>query len=158
MFPFLIDDNTGARLYESADIVRYLCATYGEGATLPPLLLESTLVTGWMPTLLRAGRGMTRFDRAAPPPPPATRADGLLELYSYENNQFCRLVREALTELELPYRLISCGKGSVAGRRRLKELAGSTRCPVLVDPRTGARVSESAEILAYLWANYVRPA
>jgi hypothetical protein len=134
MFPFLVDENTGTKLYESADIVKYLCATYGEGASPPPYLLESTLLTGmsafdsgkglrklfadvdrllaafrtcdsppwpshspharivhaplpplrpdlsttgWMPTLLRAGRGMTRFERAAPPP----RGEDMLRLY-----------------------------------------------------------------------------
>lgn len=46
----------------------------------------STLVTGWVPTLVRAGRGMTLFQRAPLQPP-----ERLLELYSYENNQVCSL-------------------------------------------------------------------
>lgn len=46
--------------------------------------LSSTLVTGWVPTLVRAGRGMTLFQRAPIEPP-----EKLLELYSYENNQVC---------------------------------------------------------------------
>ena len=46
MFPFLVDENTGTKLHESADIVRYLCNTYGEGSAPPQLLLESTLLTG----------------------------------------------------------------------------------------------------------------
>ena len=45
-FPFLHDLNTGTTLYESADIVYYLLETYGEGAELPPYLLESTLISG----------------------------------------------------------------------------------------------------------------
>ena len=49
MFPFLSDENTGITMYESADIVRYLCKTYGEGSDLPPYLLESTLVSGTIP-------------------------------------------------------------------------------------------------------------
>ena len=112
-FPFLVDLNSGPDaqgMYESADIVKYLFETYGEGAEMPPYLLESTLLTGWMPTLLRAGRGMSKFERAMPPPPQ------LLQLYSYENNQFCRLVREALCELELPYTLINAGTSSRAAR------------------------------------------
>ena len=46
-FPLLVDRNTGRTLYESDAIVRYLYETYG-GNTLrpPPLLLESTLLTG----------------------------------------------------------------------------------------------------------------
>lgn len=46
-FPFLVDDNTGRSLYESDAVARYLYETYG-GSTLrpPPMLLESTLLTG----------------------------------------------------------------------------------------------------------------
>lgn len=44
-------------------------------------LLCSTIFTGWMPTILRAGRGMTLWERSKPDPPP-----GKLELFSYENN------------------------------------------------------------------------
>ena len=35
-----------------------------------------------------------------------------LELYSFEASPFCRLVREALSSLELPYRLTNVGRGS----------------------------------------------
>ena len=46
-FPFLVDENTGRAMHESDAIVRYLYETYG-GNTLrpPPMLLESTLLTG----------------------------------------------------------------------------------------------------------------
>ena len=44
------------------------------------------------------------------PPPPF-----LLQLYSYENNQFAGL-SEALCELELPYTLINAGTSSRAAR------------------------------------------
>jgi hypothetical protein len=46
--------------------------------------------------------------RAPLAPPPALP----LTLYNYEGNQFARLVREALCELEVPYVLFNCGKGS----------------------------------------------
>jgi len=45
------------------------------------LLLRSTIFTGWMPTILRAGRGMTLWERSKVEPPPRK-----LELFSYENN------------------------------------------------------------------------
>jgi glutathione S-transferase len=32
MVPYLVDPNTGIEMFESADIVRYLEATYAEGA------------------------------------------------------------------------------------------------------------------------------
>lgn len=41
----------------------------------------STLLTGWMPTIFRAGRGMTLWEKARPDPPSKK-----LELFSYENN------------------------------------------------------------------------
>ena len=54
-FPLLVDRNTARMLYESGAIVRYLYETYG-GNTLrpPPMLLESTLLTG-----CAAAKGMT---------------------------------------------------------------------------------------------------
>ncbi|KAK4747694.1 hypothetical protein SAY87_014280 [Trapa incisa] len=80
-FPFMIDPNTGVSMYESGDIVKYLFDKYGKGRTPSSGLLESTFVTGWMPTILRAGRGMTLWKKAKQDPPPEK-----LELFSYENN------------------------------------------------------------------------
>ena len=45
-----------------------------------PLHLFSTIFTGWVPTLLRAGRGMTLWNKAGAVPAEK------LELFSYENN------------------------------------------------------------------------
>ena len=60
-FPFLVDPNTDTKMNESADIVKYLYDTYGNGAPFPENIISSTILTGWMPTLLRAGRGMSRY-------------------------------------------------------------------------------------------------
>ncbi|QHO44309.1 uncharacterized protein DS421_5g170100 [Arachis hypogaea] len=106
-FPFLIDQNCGVSMYESGDIVKYLFERYGEGRSPSLGLLESTIFTGWMPTILRAGRGMTLWERSRLDIPP-----GKLELFSYENNPYARIVREALCELELPYTLQNVGEGS----------------------------------------------
>ena len=153
-FPFLVDPNTEAGkggLYESEDICRYLYATYGNGAEFPEGIISTTVLTGWMPTLLRAGRGMTRYANA-------TTHGGAdlkpLTLYNYEGNQFARLAREALCELELPYTLFNCGKGSPK-RATLTEVAGEgASVPYLVDPNTGQNVGESEEIVAYLFKTY----
>jgi len=151
LFPYMIDENTGTSLYESADIANYLLATYGQGASFPPLLLESTLLTGWVPTLLRAGRGMSRWEGAVKEAPAAP-----LQLWNYENNQFCRLVREAMCELELPFVVKSAGKGS-SRRAELLELAGATKCPFLFDPNTGEKVGDSGAIMEYLFKTYSSP-
>ena len=153
-FPFLVDPNTEAGeggLYESEDICRYLYATYGNGAEFPEGIISTTVLTGWMPTLLRAGRGMTRYANAT------THAGADLKpltLFNYEGNQFARLAREALCELELPYTLFNCGKGSPK-RATLTDVAGEgASVPYLVDPNTGQNVGESEEIVAYLFKTY----
>lgn len=154
-FPFLVDPNTEAGeggMYESEDICRYLYATYGNGAEFPEGIISTTVLTGWMPTLLRAGRGMTRYANATTHGGAADLKP--LTLYNYEGNQFARLAREALCELELPYTLFNCGKGSPK-RATLTEVAGEgASVPYLVDPNTGQNVGESEEIVAYLFKTY----
>lgn len=150
MFPYIVDGNTGKEMYESEEIVRYLYERYG-GREVPEGLLESTKWTGWMPTLLRIGRGMVRYKGATEEAP-----QKMLELYNYENNQFARLVREVLCELELPYRIVSAGKGS-PNREKLKSVSGKTTVPFLVDPNNGVEMGESEDIIEYLYKTYSQP-
>jgi len=150
-FPYMIDPNTDKAMYESANIVDYLYATYGEGATKSDYLLPSTFLTGWMPSLLRFGRGLIRDEQG-----PAEAPKELLVLYSYDGNQFARLVREVLCELELPYMLISAGKGSPQ-REKLKAESGKTTVPYLSDPNTGTALGDSEDIIAYLYQTYGQP-
>ena len=148
-FPFLVDPNTGEAMYESEDIVRYLYRTYAPaGASVPEWIIKGTALSGWMPTLLRAGRGMSKYARARAQPPALE-----LELYNYEGNQFARLVREALCELELPYICRSAGKGSET-REQLRAVSGATTVPYLVDPNTGKAMGESLDIVRYLFSEY----
>ncbi|CAM6097046.1 unnamed protein product [Calypogeia fissa] len=147
-FPYFYDPNTGVSMYESSEIVNYLFKEYGGGRKPTPGLLESTLVTGWVPTIMRSGRGMMLYAKAKLDPPSEK-----LELFSYENNQFARLVRETLCELELPYILRNAGKGS-SSRDSLLKLAGSTQVPYLVDPNTGKSMAESLNIISYLFETY----
>lgn len=112
-------------------------------------------------TALRIGRGMTVSPAAvfrndtvpqALVPPRPTQS---LILFSYEGNQFCRLVREVLTELDLPYDLRSTGKGSTRRRNELSQITGgSTQCPFLIDPNTDTKISDSKIIIQYLYQNY----
>ncbi|KAK0603980.1 hypothetical protein LWI29_010844 [Acer saccharum] len=151
-FPFLIDPNTGISMYESGDIVNYLFQQYGKGKNPPLGLLESTLITGWMPTILRAGRGMTLWEKARIDPPPKK-----LELFSYENNSYARIVREALCELELPYILHNVGEGS-SRTKLLLDASGSEEVPYLIDPNTGTQFGDYKKILSYLFQMYSAPA
>ncbi|KAJ8493937.1 hypothetical protein OPV22_015658 [Ensete ventricosum] len=146
-FPFLVDLNTGVSMYESSDIVKYLFRQYGQGRNPTFGLLESTVFTGWVPTLLRAGRGMTLWKNAGKEP------SMKLELYSYENSVYSRIVREALCELELPYILHNVGEGSTKSKLLL-ETSGSNKVPYLVDPNTGLQIGDHKKILSYLFQTY----
>jgi glutathione S-transferase len=145
-FPYLIDPNTGDEMYESDAIVRHLFATYGTGS--PPLLytggvfanLTSTLASGWR---------LTQGVRAEPSKPPLAP----LELWSFEASPFCRIAREALCSLEIPYRLHNVGKGSPS-RDAFVERSGKMQVPFLVDPNTQVELFESADIVRYLRATY----
>ncbi|GKY92517.1 hypothetical protein MPSEU_000222000 [Mayamaea pseudoterrestris] len=102
--------------------------------------------------------GVFRIGRGAQVSPAASalapRPKLPLVLYSYESNQFCRLVREVLTELDLPYELRNAGKQSPR-RTELAELTGgSTQCPYLIDPNTDTKMAESVDIVRYLYKQY----
>jgi glutathione S-transferase len=145
-FPFLSDPNTATEMYESSAIVTYLFATYGDSE--PPWALTTPLVTdisSALASLPRFTRGRS-YRRSRSPDLP-------LELYSFEASPFCRLVRETLCELELPYLLHNVAKGSPS-RRLFVERSGRMMVPWLVDPNTGERMFESEEICRYLEETY----
>lgn len=166
-FPFLVDPNTGTKLYESADIVAYLRKTYASRDTTPGVLDRPIkLATSLLASIARRTRGLT-----ARPSKPAEKP---LELFSFESSPYSRLVREVLSELELRYVLRNTGKGhwkdlgppSVrdtlhkapkgTGRNRkvLEERTGRVQLPYLIDPNTGREMFESASIVRYLEETY----
>ena len=166
-FPFFIDENTDAIMYESQDIIDYLFATYGHRPTpsrfqakrLRPLL--STLAS-----VARVGRGL----KVRPSRPPAQ----LLHLWSFEGSPYTRLVRERLTELEIPYVVHNMGKEhwteagpavrrlrpgplqAIPGGKREQMLAraGEVQLPYMEDPNTGISMFESADIIDYIEERY----
>lgn len=97
---------------------------------------------------MRLGRG----DSVSPSV--SKRPEQPLILYSYEGNQFCRLVREVLTELDITYELRSAGKESPRRSELASITGGSSQCPYLIDPNTGVSMPESADIVEYLYQNY----
>jgi glutathione S-transferase len=166
-FPFLIDPNTGAEMYESLTIVKYLFETYGQR----PLPLKWQL--GAMQTMgsmlassVRPGLGITK--KASRPP------EKLLELYSFESSPYARLVRECLCEMEIPYILRSCGRtelgewllpplrdalnlvpnSELLNRKMLQEKAGRMAIPYLIDPNENVEMFESSRIIKYLEITY----
>jgi glutathione S-transferase len=144
--PYLIDPNTDTALYESDDIIAYLFRTYGTGpAPLALTLGPLTLASSALASLARLTKGETRVPARAPARP--------LELWSFEASPFCRLAREALTSLELPYLLHNVGKNSPR-RAAFVARSGKMMVPYLVDPNTGAEMFESGAIVAYLRRTY----
>jgi glutathione S-transferase len=147
-FPYLVDPNAGEALYESDDIVRHLHATYGAGSASRLLALPGIgEVTSALAFAARPMGGV-RYRTAKQPTAP-------LELWSYEASPYCRIAREALCELELPYVLHNVAKGS-AKRDAFVRRSGKMQVPYLVDPNTSAALFESADIVRYLDETYAK--
>jgi glutathione S-transferase len=133
-------------MYESDDIIRTLYERYGAGR--PPLSLTAgplTLLGSSLATAFRPNQGM-RYVASTPPERP-------LELWSYEVSPFCRIARETLCSLEIPYILHNVAKGSPK-RAEFVERSGKMMVPYLIDPNTGSELFESADIVAYLRETY----
>ncbi|PHT37430.1 hypothetical protein CQW23_21003 [Capsicum baccatum] len=147
-FPYMVDPNTGAAMYESDAIIKYLVGKYGDGNV--PLMLSlglfTTLTEGFA-MIGRLGKGSSYRPSKLPPKP--------LEIWAYEPSPFCKVVREVLVELELPHILHSCARGSPK-RQALYEKVGHFQVPYLEDPNTGVQMFESADIVDYIQATYAR--
>ena len=148
--PYLIDPNSGTRLYESDDIIAYLNRVYGGGKragwSLPlPSLLDN--LNSAAASALRLGRGTrcritARPERLKP-----------LTLFNMEGSPYCRKVREALSELDLEHVVRNVPKGSPK-RAELAKRGGRVQVPYLVDPNSGREMYESDDIVAYLESEY----
>jgi len=145
-FPYLIDPNTQRALYESDDIVTYLFAEYGDGAVPLPLRLGPlTDVSSMLASAARPAFG-ARYVPARQPKQP-------LELWSFEASPFCRIVRERLCALELPYVLHNVAKGSPS-RPAFVKRSGKMMVPYLYDQNHKVEMFESADIVTYLDRTY----
>jgi glutathione S-transferase len=77
-----------------------------------------------------------------------------LQLYEFEACPFCRLVREALTELDLDALIYPSPHGGKRFRPKVAQLGGKQQFPFLVDPNAGESMYESGDIIAYLYRTY----
>jgi glutathione S-transferase len=170
-FPYLVDPNSDRALYESAEIIDYLSASYGGRLRAATGLRRGAAVGGaFLASCTRSGVHGFRGYKARPSKAPAQP----LELYSFESSPYSRLVRERLCELELPYLLRNTAKARwedmgppglrrrffpdlpVEGRNRLRllQLTGRVQVPYLVDANTGTAMYESDDIIRYLERQY----
>ena len=166
-FPYLVDDNAGVEMYESADIVRHLFHTYAQRPM--PLhwqAIELQRIGSMLAGIPRLDQGMRVRASRCPEQP--------LELFSFEASPFARPVRELLCEMELPYILRSVGRTQLSdwtppmlrqqmnlptepqtrNRRLLAERMETLSIPYLIDPNTGQEMGESGDILEYLRSTY----
>lgn len=145
-FPYLVDKNGDVAMYESEAICQYLSDTYAGGAK--PWQHQVSPAQGASDRLTRAlrpGQGLVGRNKKRP--------DQLLELWSYEASPYCRLVREVLCELELPYILHNVPRQS-ARREAFVAMSGKMQVPYLKDPNTGAAMFESEAIIEHLEKHY----
>jgi len=166
-FPLLIDENTNTIMYESADIIRYVFKTYAKQAVpafYEPGFFKENLAG--LATAVRGGAGIVLKPAKAPVQ--------LLHLWSFESSPYSRLVRERLSEFEIPYVLHNVGKERwqdigpaafrlkpgpyepVPGGKRERHFmrTGHMQVPYLEDPNTGEQVLGSETILDYLESTY----
>ncbi len=78
----------------------------------------------------------------------------LLLLFETEPDPASRLVREALSILDLDAELHPCPEGELAHRAELVSRGGEEEIPLLIDPNTGRRLYESRRIVRYLFETY----
>jgi glutathione S-transferase len=109
--------------------------------------MDGNITTSMIATLLRASNGIQST-------PAAVRPRQTLQLYDIENCPYCRLVREALTELDLDAEIYPCPKGGERFRPELLARGGKAQFPYLVDRDTGVEMYESLDIVAYLFETY----
>ncbi|MEM8767800.1 MAG: glutathione S-transferase N-terminal domain-containing protein [Pseudomonadota bacterium] len=112
-----------------------------------PIEHTLNLASSLLATFARAGQGIATEPAAVRPAQP-------LELYEFEACPYCRLVREAVTELDLDVLIYPCPKDGERYRPQAVEIGGKAQFPLLVDPNTGKHLYESADIIAYLYRTY----
>jgi glutathione S-transferase len=109
--------------------------------------MAANIASSLLATLVRGANGIRST-------PAAVKPKKMLQLYDMENCPYCRLVREALTELDLDAEILPCPKNGQRFRAELELRGGKTQVPYLVDPNTQIEMYESMAIVAYLFETY----
>jgi glutathione S-transferase len=147
-FPYLIDRSAGIQLGDSAKIVEHLYSRYGDGSPVPVRMRGALAhVTSKLASEVRG--------RARSYELPAERPELTLELWNYEASPYCRLVREELARLGLPYVSRNLARNSPR-REQFRSRFGKTQFPRLFDPNSKTGLFETDAILTYLQSHYAR--
>lgn len=77
-----------------------------------------------------------------------------LVLFEKEPCPFSRLVREALSMLDLDAEMHPCPRGELAHRAELVSRGGREQIPFLFDPNTGQGTYDATKIVRYLFERY----
>lgn len=128
-FPFMVDPNTDAALYESGVIAAYLHANYGGKRSPLRFLGPLNLILSQLAVLARGLAGTFARASRAPEKP--------LEFAGAERDPRARLVKELLCELELEYLW-----------------RPATAAPRLYDPNTSETRVDAPAIRNYLSETY----
>ncbi len=148
-FPYLIDRGLGIAMHESEAIVLHLFQHYGAGPI--PARLKGHRATHWSSKLashLRGGMVAYREPDLHPEFP--------LELWNYEGSPYCRLVRERLDQLGLPYLSRNLARESPR-RAAFAARFGKLQFPCLYDANVDRTLFETASILSHIENIYAEP-
>lgn len=96
---------------------------------------------------IRSWRGLSASRHTRQP-------EKMLVLYDMEASPYCRIVREALTTLDIDVLIYPCPKGGQRFRPQAEALGGQQQFPLLVDPNNNQHLYESKDIVDYLYQTY----
>lgn len=77
-----------------------------------------------------------------------------LIMYDNEADPSCRLVREAISELNLDVLIIPCPQGGERHQQQLQANYSTTKLPFLIDKNSQVILNSAAEIIKYLYNRY----
>lgn len=128
-------------LVVTGQVARALASTATDSST--SLSRKLALIGGFTGSGLRLAHGTVIGKLGARPEKP-------LRLWDFERCPHCRIVREALTTLDLDAEVLPCPRGGTRFRPALE--GGGV--PRLEDPNTGEVLIGSTKIVAHLYAKY----
>jgi glutathione S-transferase len=108
---------------------------------------SASFLTSGLTTSLRGLSGITAE-------PATVKPERLLQIYDIEGCPYCRLVREALTELDLDAIIYPCPKDGQRYRSEVMKRGGKQQFPFMIDPNTGVEMYESIDIIEYFYKTY----